>query len=433
MNPPKSLLSLLATLGIALIGPQSSLAQTGRPLRLTGGFVIDPASRTMEKRDVCVLQESVADCGSTQGEAIDVSGKFLLPGLIDAHVHAFGNPSPDPSVNGFLGYERSASLNAKAGVTAILDLFAAEDLVFGARDRIRKGETAPSAELFAAGPCLTAPGGHCTEYGLATRTIASPAEATDTILSLSTRHPDVIKVVYDHEAPMPTITRDTLQAAVETAARLNIPSVVHVGTWQDARDAIEAGASAVTHLPMGEMPAGVAVKARQKGTLWIPTLAVQQEYLNIHNDPSLLNAPFLQRFAWPELLRSYRRAEATRANQTFLRWQEQHVQSDLINLKQLANAGVALATGTDSGNLGLFQGYSLHRELEIFQRSGLSPWQILNAATTIPANFLGTQRCLQRGCPADIVVLNASPLQDVRNTKSISMVLVRGRRVNLAP
>ena len=129
-----------------------------------------------------------------------------------------------------------------AGVTGFLDLFNAEGLIFALRKSQQEGHL-PGARIFAAGPCLTATNGHCSEYGIPTRLIDSPSEAREQVADLAAKEPDVVKIVYDHTSALPTIELDTLRAAIETANELGLKTVIHIGSWQDALDSVRAGAS----------------------------------------------------------------------------------------------------------------------------------------------------------------------------------------------
>lgn len=405
--------------------------------RLSGGQIVDPSTHNIEMRDICIKGEKIVTCGpQVEGEkVIPLAGRYIVPGFIDAHVHAWGNVSLGNNANGYLGYDRVAGLALRAGVVGMLDLFGAEDEMFAARERIReRGAAEPTAELFVAGPCLTAPGGHCSEYGIPTRTIGSPAEAEAAVTALSAKHPDVVKVVYDHSYYLPTISKETLGAVLSTAAKRDIKTMVHVGTWQDVADAIDSGATAVTHLPAGVMPTEILTKAKTHGTVFIPTIVVQQEFSRMVSDPTLLSDPLLAALVEPVIIDNYKLAVANAKSDKdlsrFVSFQEPHLSSDYENIRLLAQAGVTIAAGTDAGNVGVFQGYSLHRELEHFSLAGLSAWQILEAATIVPAKFLGRQSCLQSGCEANLVVLQSSPLEDIRNTKSVVATFARGKGVS---
>ncbi len=114
-------------------------------------------------------------------------------------------------------------------MTGFLDLFAAEDQIFGLRERLAR-DPASSADLYAAGPCLTATGGHCSEYGIPTRIFNTPEEARQQVTELVAKQPDVVKVVYAPTGEMPSVDKATLAAAVGTATAYGIPSVIHIQT-----------------------------------------------------------------------------------------------------------------------------------------------------------------------------------------------------------
>jgi hypothetical protein len=201
------------------------------------------------------------------------SGNVLI--LDGMHTHSLGNFLPNGQFQN-LGAERTARAALYAGVARYLDLFSAEDAIFAAR-AARVASDAPAADIFAAGPCLTATNGHCSEYGVPTRIVDSPADAKREIDSLAAKKPDVVKVVYDH-APqpgaLPSIDRPTLEAVVAAAAAHGLKTVVHVGTWGDLRDSVRAGAAAVTHTPAGAIPDDIPRLMAERGTLHMPTLAV---------------------------------------------------------------------------------------------------------------------------------------------------------------
>ena len=185
------------------------------------------------------------------GPVIDAGGRWVMPALSDMHTHSVGNFMP-PGGFQMMGPEGVARAALYAGVARYLDLFSAEDAIFAARASRTTAKT-PGADIFAAGPCLTATKGHCSEYGVPTRIVDSPADAKREVNELATKKPDVVKVVYDHRTylgrSMPTIDRATLDAVVAAAKANGLKTVVHVGTWEDVRHAILAGAAAVTHTP----------------------------------------------------------------------------------------------------------------------------------------------------------------------------------------
>jgi imidazolonepropionase-like amidohydrolase len=101
----------------------------------------------------------------------------------------------------------------------------------------------------------------------------------------------------------------------------------------------------------------------------------------------------------------------------------------LESVRRLAAAGVSMLTGTDAGNVGVVQGYSVHREMLRLVEAGLTPWDALRASTTNAGKFLGRAYGVGPGDQADLVVLDASPLEDIANTQTIGLVVMRGRVV----
>ncbi|WP_046006311.1 amidohydrolase family protein [Pseudoalteromonas rubra] len=111
------------------------------------------------------------------------------------------------------------------------------------------------------------------------------------------------------------------------------------------------------------------------------------------------------------------------------KWRKQDAQRT-ANLAALVTAGVTVLAGTDAGNYGTIQGYSVHREILKFTQAGMTNWQALAAATTRSGSFLGIDNTLQTGAQASFVILDASPIKDIQNTQKIHAVIHQGKVVN---
>ena len=371
------------------------------------------------------------------GQEIDAAGRWVMPALTDMHTHSYGN-APAAGTPELLGPLGVARVDLAVGVARYLDLFSAEDAILTFRNNQRtKG--LPGAEILAAGPCLTATNGHCSEYGTPTRIVDTPEDARREVTALAAKKPDVVKVVYDHQSyggrSRPTIDRPTLEAVVATAREHGLKTVVHVGTWEDVKDAVLAGAAAVTHTPSpGTIPDGLAALMAQRGTFHIPTLAVQGDYANFADDPSLLDSPLLGRAVSAAVIASYRKAPAAEDRMAgWLGWQRQIAPGNLQAVGELFRAGVPMLTGTDAGNPAVFQGYSVHRELVLLVAAGLSPWDALAASTIHPGRFFGRNWGMVEGAEATLLLLDASPVDDIRNTERLRAVINRGKVVWSAP
>jgi imidazolonepropionase-like amidohydrolase len=368
----------------------------------------------------------------TATTVLDLHGKWLLPGLHDLHVHGWGNQAPieGEAADQDLGLDGTARRMLYAGVTALLDLGSAEDATLALRDRQRRGDV-PGAEIHCAGPVwLQLP--HKSKGMHFARVVTGPADARRQVAEFAKKHSDVLKIIYDHSGTRPGMDRRTLQALVHTAKRHGLPVVVHISTWQDLREATEAGATAVTHLDdAGPIPPELVALLKSRKTVEIPTLGVQMGLGDLVHQPALLDDPLFIAETTPVLRASYRDPEQFgRKGRFWLKWQTGSRPLYLESVKRLFAAGVTVLPGADSGNIGVVQGWSTHRELQLFAEAGVPPWQVLAAATVQAGAFLGRKVGMQPADIADFLVLRANPLQDMGNTRAIDAVIQRGRVVD---
>ncbi len=414
---------------------QSAADSTNR-LLLTNARLIDPAAQTVQHgalriegdRIDAVLEEVPSDF---DGRTLDLDGKWVLPGLVDTHAHSFGNSAPGEQMQ-MLYTEGVAKVMLYTGVTAFLDLFSPEDYIFELRNQQRT-EGFLGADIYAAGPILTCPDGHGTEYGVPTRTVTSPEDARQTVDSLAARQPDVVKLVYHpyHTNRFPSMDRPTMEALVETAQAHDLPTVAHIQGWRGAHEAVTAGVNAITHTPSSLPPDSTVATMTEQGTAWIPTLTVHTEGAYLIQHPERLQNDLLKAVADSAIIAAYRdTSEVPRRIQAWIERQSQHRTTRLQAVGKGAEAGIPILAGTDAGNVGTFQGYSLHRELLLLTEAGLSNWEALAATTTAPAQFLNAPFGLQSGNRANLLILNASPLEDIRHTQDIHRVIYHGRVVN---
>lgn len=408
----------------------------GQQLMLTNANIVNPEAKTLLTGSLVLDGDSIVFVGEDvpegfEGEVIDVNGKWVLPGLNDMHVHSFGNMGPSQSAGEFIMTPMVARRMLYTGVTGFLDLFGLEDFIFSLRDT-QRSEGFEGADIYAAGPILTAKGGHGTQYGIPTRMVNNPEEVQKEMEELVAKKPDVIKLVYDNvPGRRPTVDAMTMQAVVSESNKQGIPMVVHIGTWQDVRDVVEAGAKAVTHTPEGPMPDDIIPLMLNRGAVIIPTLCVQSDFLNMVQDTTLLDIPLLNESTSSQLIDSYRDSSAFAPG--FKRWlkAQERSREDIYNsIQALGKAGVPVIVGTDAGNVGTFQGYSVHREMQLMVDAGLSTWGALAAATTRAGDFLGIPIGVSKGDVANLVVLNQSPVEDIRHTQDIHLVIYRGKVVD---
>ena len=357
-------------------------------------------------------------------EKIDLQGKWGIPGLIDMHTHSFGNNIPN-SKNDAPGTQAVSQRVLKAGVTGFVDLFGDEQKLIDVRTKQRNGEFM-GADIFASLTCFTAPKGHCSEYGIATRTVTTVADAVREMTELAALAPDVIKIVYQPSDDQPSISKEVFAQLVKTSKQFGIKSIVHIKSWQDIRDAIEVGASAVTHVPQGEIPKDIPALMAKAGIVMIPTLTVHTDFVNFLFDPTVLDAPLTKELAPEALISAYRHVDLiTKYKDKQATFKERNAVT-FSSVNAMINAGVRILVGTDSGNWNTIQGYSVHREMKLLTEAGMTPHQAIASATTYSANFLGIKSGFNEGDKANFVILNASPIEDIMNTQRISLVVKNG-------
>ena len=402
----------LATTGVA----EAKVAE----LCLKGGFVIDPALRTIKRSDLIIrgsrigaLEPSGATATPCQGRTIDISGAFLVPGFVDTHVHAWGNPSPVKEANDEeWGDEGTAERVLKAGVVAFLSMSSeAEDLL--SRDHLR--DSPRHAQMVIAAPTFSG--------------AASAKQARDRIGGMVKAGPDLIKL-FAGGAQMSVMLQE--------ASRLGKKTVVHIANWEQARQAVKGGASAITHLEdEAIIPNDLVREMAKRKTISIPTMAVQCDMSLFAKEktPAWFSDPLIQLVTGALLRADYRRANefSDHALRT-IRWQAAGCRTnDFASIKLLREGRVRILAGSDSGNVGTFQGFSLHREMELLVEAGLSSWEALDAGTSAGAAFLNLSFGVTAGSEASIVVLEKSPIDDIRNTRLIRHVIHHGQWLGSPP
>ena len=426
---------IIAALGLIALSISSTTVFAQNVL-LTGGKVVDPVSREIHEQPLLIVDGRIraAPNGAAKGfdgQVIDVEGRWIIPGLVDLHTHAVLNQAPG-GVSEFLGTEILARRMLYAGVTAFLDLFNDENYILELRDRQRRDGIVNTADIFAAGACLTSTDGHGTEYPIPARIIDSPADAKREVDALAAKNPDVVKIIYDNmnehdltwRSFVPTIDKKTFQAAIQAAESHGIPTVVHVGSWQDVRDAIELGADAVTHLPYHEeVPADVVKLFASSDTLFIPTVPD----IAFLDDPKLRGSELVKSVTTEAVLDAYTTFATTETGGRMSRGMNASQPHVLRSLRKLAEAGVQIGSGTDAGNTLTVHGFSLHRQMALMVEAGIDPWHALAATTTHAAEFLGLDYGVSSGDEGTVVVLNGSPIEDITHTQDIHLVIQRGK------
>jgi imidazolonepropionase-like amidohydrolase len=416
------------------------IAFTGaRVIDGTGAAPIEQATIVVTNGRITAIGPSTTVMPPAGATVVNAAGKTIIPGLINSHAHI------DPDISANPGPYRDEMVRrlktyALYGVTSVMTLgFETYDEPEGfyLRDtqRLGIGPVATDApRLYAAGrPILFRPGPTGTET------------ADDARIDVQRHVPlraDFIKL---HLDGVPAdLKPDVVAAAIDEAHKHNMSTAVHIVYLKDAKLAIERGVDVVAHSVRDlDIDAATLAEMKRRNVALIPTLVRDRSVFIYENLPEFFKDPFFLR-GLPtykrevDLLSDPASQQRMRTNAGIQASKPQLAQG-IKNLKPLLDAGIAIAMGSDSGsipdrNLGRWIGYNEHAELEMMVQAGMTPMQALVSATSTAARVMKIDGAgsLQTGKWADLVVLNANPLMDIKNTRQIDSVYIGGRKVNMA-
>jgi imidazolonepropionase-like amidohydrolase len=394
---------------------------------------------------------------------IDGTGKYLLPGLTDAHVHFFQNGGlytrPDAiNLQNNKPYAKEIELAHQTmedklrrylqnGITSVIDVGATYSFL---KQRTLFKDAAYAPAVYMTGPLLTTYEPKVYENLKDEEPFTLVKTVNDGVKMVQQQlqyQPDFIKIWYIAGAdgmPVEQSARKNqpiIKAAIDEAHRHNLKVAVHATERITAQLAVESGADFLVHNVEDELVNDDFVQLLKKNkTILCPTLVVSDGYGNTfgqklkmddhelrYADPfqlgSLLDLKHLPDTAlinryknWTNLPAQEARAKATYA-------------ISLQNLKKLSDGGVTIATGTDAGNIGTLHATSYLNELMAMRQSGMSNWQIIQASTINGAKVLGKEKefgTIAAGKNANLILLNANPLDSIANVTKIYRVINRG-------
>lgn len=415
-NPPAKPARKAAT---AEAGPAATGASGSFALRdvrvFDGERVIERANVIVrEGRIETVAADASIDAGVT---VVEGKGRTLLPGLIDAHVHAWGDAQRDA---------------LRFGVTTEIDMHGDTTRLPALKAQRESLQATANADLWAAGSAVTAPGGHGTQFGMPVPTLAADGDAAAFVGARLAEGADFIKIivedlgVYSGAPKWPTLSVDQVGAVVAATHAAKRIAVVHVSRQSDALAAITRGADGLAHVFVDSVADDTLIAAMKAHDAFIvPTLSVTAANAGQGDGASLAGDAALKPFLGATQLGTLRaRFEALSRNPA---WRD----NAFASVRALHAAGVSVLAGTDAGNPGTAHGASLHGELELLVRAGLTPAQALAAATSRPAQRFGMadRGRIAAGLRADLVLVEGDPLADITRTRSIVGVWKNGHAV----
>jgi imidazolonepropionase-like amidohydrolase len=336
-------------------------------------------------------------------QVVDLEGRFLMPGFINAHGHVAA--SGDRS-----DIREQLEIYSDYGITTVLSLGDAAD---DPREE-RWSADLQRARLFVSGPSLNP---------------SSPDEAAREVERVADRGADWVKMHVNQARG-----RDTYPAVIAAARERDLPVAIHIEELKDARGVLDAGADLIAH-SVRDLPVDDALIAGmlERDVCLVPTFTRELSTFVYAERPDFFDDPFFLERAAPDDLDAFitpqRQQQARSPGAQY--WREQ-LPLAMENMRRLHEAGVGIAMGTDSGPSGRFQGYFEHLEMEMMVEAGMTPEAVLIAATRDAARCIGLEGMVGTIAPgawADLVVLEADPRQDIRNTREIHSVWTAGNRV----
>jgi imidazolonepropionase-like amidohydrolase len=372
----------------------------------------------------------------TEGVNVDLDGKFVIPGLIDTHVH-LGNVhdlTQDEKFYTRENIEADLRTYASYGFTTVAIMGTDKDAIFEVRDAERAGR-ATTTRLFTAGQGIVFRGGYGGVPGI-NRPVATAREAATEVDAQAAKGADYIKFWLDDElATMPKMPPEISQAVIDAGHRHGLKVFAHIFYLEDAKRLVSQGIDGFVH-SVRDQPVDTALTDAMKhyGVVQVAGTLSREAAIFAYAKPAPQTSDrFFQQALSPTalaLLSSPARQQMVAAAPAFPKLPG-FFNMAMANMKRLAAAGVRYGLGTDSGPPGRVAGYSGHWEMELLVRDGFTPAQAILAATANGAAALGAKDIgtLERGKWADFIVLDADPLRDIRNTRSISAVYIGGRKI----
>ena len=426
-------LSAVVVLGVLLAGcaaPAPDPVERTPGLRaFTGGrLIIGNTGAVVESGTLVIRDGRIEAVGATDTiavppdtEQISIAGKTIIPGMINAHGHVSNvrGLETNPAFYTEEHVRHQLGVYARYGVTSVFSLGGGGPAGVAVRDG--QGSDLVHARLYLAGPIVT--GG-------------TPDEVVEQVNAVADLGADIVKIrVDDNLGSTQKMAPDVYRSVIDQAHERGLPLAAHLYYLEDAKGLLEAGADLIAHSVRDDLVDDELIALlTQRDVCYCPTLMREVSTFVYEQRPDWFDDPFfrngveesvIEALEAPEYQERIRSRPSTQIYKAALSRAQQ-------NLKALADGGVRVAMGTDTGPGGRFQGYFEHRELNLMVEAGLTPMQVIVSATGDAARCMQVDDAvgtLEAGKWADFVVLGANPLQDIQNTRTIDSVWIAGNQV----
>ncbi|HHP7239804.1 amidohydrolase family protein [Longibacter sp.] len=429
---------------------------------LIDGTVVTPGADPISDAVVVIRGDRITSVGSNDdvtvpdnAVVVDVSGRYIMPGMVDGHVHFFqsGGLYTRPDVIDLRAarpYDEEIAMIEErlpdtfrrylaSGVTSVVDV-GGPMWNLDVRAQADTARMAPT--VVTAGPLISSV--EPDEFTVDDKPILrfeSPGAAREEVRRQVNAGVDLIKIWYIVRGQGPEAFRPVVDAVIDEAHGLDTRVAVHATGLETARTAVEAGADILVHSVYDRPVDNAFVQELvAENVLYVPTLMVSERYgqtfaqtLNLTVAEHRIGqkdviASLFDLQVLPDSLLSDRMRRMIA--------QRPAIPSDSVamqNLKAVHDAGVTVVAGTDAGNIGTLHGPSLSREFELMRAAGLSPAEILETATVGGATLMGRDDLgrVEAGMQADLAIVNGNPLDDLAHAFDVDAVVRRGELLRI--
>ncbi|MEX1238823.1 MAG: amidohydrolase family protein [Cyclobacteriaceae bacterium] len=395
----------------------------------TGARIIDGSGAAPVANGVLLIQNGQVFAIGPRGDitipenttVIDVSGKTIIPGIINGHGHVGNTKGIEGGHYSRENLIDNLSIYARYGITTVVSL--GDDRAEAVPLRAVNDTTSTQrARLFIAGEVIAG---------------KTPAEAVAVVDSNHRMGVDFMKIrVDDNLGASAKMPEEVYRAVINRSHELGYKIATHMYYLADARTLLEAGSDMIAHSVRDiQVDDAFITLILEKKVGYCPTLTREVSTFVYGDTADFFSDRFFTReydAATTEPLMDAARQLQVRDNKSAQTYKQQ-LPVAMANLKKLSDAGVPIIFGTDSGVPTRFMGYFEHLEMQMMQDAGLTPMQIILSASKNAAAYLGLKNLgtLSPGHWADFIVLDADPLKDIRNIRELSAVYIGGEKVPL--
>jgi imidazolonepropionase-like amidohydrolase len=431
-----ALLSVVAKSQTTVLRNVTVIDGTGAAPRHNAALVIDG-----NKIRAITNADAPAPKGAT---AIDLSGKTVMPEIVNAHGHVGLLKGTKMSAENYTkeNAERQLLQYQDYGIGAVLVMGTDRDEAYQWREESHAGKL-PGALIYTAGRGFGAPAG-VPPLSMGTDQVYRPTtadEARKDVDELATHKPDMVKLwLDDFWEQYPKMKPEIYAAIIDEAHKKNLRVAAHVYHEEDAQRLVDDGVNVIAHsVRDAEIPDSLVAEMKAKHVAYIGTMSLDEFLTAYADDPAWLNQPFFRDALEPGVYEMITSPQYKKSVQDDKKTPTEVAAQaiEMKNLKKVYDAGILVALGTDSGATPTRAfGFSEHNELRLLVAAGLTPLQAITVATKNGAELLHAPQefgTLRPGLKANFIVLDKDPSEDIRNSEAISSVWRDGKKVSAGP